>query len=238
MALQMLSRAHDEGVDDVVLTPHYGPDAGADRAELLQAEYTTFVEQASAIDVRLHLGAELGFRFGLADLVRSTAVARLAGGVYALIDLPPGPLSPGLEQAFFEVRTAGYRPILAHPERHRSLATDLHRLGQLRAQDLLLQLDAGSLRGRFGRRAQAAALSLIESGQADFVASDGHDLNKRPQSLRSAYDQVTELVGEDEAQRLFVRNPRRVLTGEAIEPGRLASHRPRPTGWRGWLRRW
>lgn len=92
-------------------------------------------------------------------------------------------------------------------------------MDQLRAQDLLLQVDAGSLRGRFGRRAQAAAIRLTEAGKADFVGSDGHDLEKRPQSLRSAYEQVVQLAGSSKAQRLFVHNLKCVLTSDRVQAG-------------------
>lgn len=237
MALDMLRRANDEGVGDLVLTPHYRPEDGPERARQLQDHFDGFAAVAaeSGIGVRVHLGAELGFRFGLAQLARSTPVARLAGGPYVLVDLPPGLLSPGLEQAFFEIRTAGYRPVLAHPERHRELARDPGRIERLRAQDLLLQVDAGSLRGRFGSRAQAAAIGLVESGQADFVGSDGHDLEKRPLSLRSAYEQVVGLAGADEAQRLFAGNPRRVVAGQPVETGARTVARERPGMW-AWLR--
>ena len=221
MGLDMLRRAADEGVDDVVLTPHYRPEDGPDRAQQLQDYFEGFaVDVADAgIGVRVHLGAELGFRFGLAQLAQSVTVARLAGGPYVLVDLPPGPLSPGLGQAFFEIRMAGYRPVLAHPERHRELAAAADRIEQLRAQDLLLQIDAGSLRGRFGRRAQAAAIFLAESGQAALVGSDGHDLEKRPLSLRSAYEQMVGLTGAEEAQRLFARNPLLCIDGKTGRNG-------------------
>jgi protein-tyrosine phosphatase len=234
MGLDMLRQAAAEGVDDVVLTPHYRSDDGPERGQMLQQRFAEFAAAVAAagIDLTLHLGAELAFRFGLAQLAATTSSARLAGGPYVLVDLPPGPLSPGLEQAFFEIRTAGFRPVLAHPERHRDLAADPGRIEGLRAQDLLLQIDAGSFRGRFGRRAQAAAIRLAESGQADFVGSDGHDLHKRPMALRSAYDQVSALAGQDEAQRLFVHNPRRVLAGEPIKAGTIAGTDKRPGLWR------
>jgi protein-tyrosine phosphatase len=233
MGLDMLRRAAEEGVDDVVLTPHFRADDGAQRSQQLQDCFAQFADavDSAGIGVRVHLGAELGFRFGLAQLIGSSPATRLAGGSYSLVDLPPGPLSPGLEQAFFEVRAAGYRPILAHPERHRNLATDPDRIDRLRAQDLLVQVNAGSLRGRFGRRAQAAAIRLAESGKADFIGSDGHDLDKRPPSLRSAYEQVVELAGPEEAQRLFVHNPRCVLTGTPVQEGQPTLTRERPGMW-------
>ena len=240
VGLDMLRRARDDGVDEGVLTPHFRPDDGQERARQLAAGYGEFAAAAAAagVGVRIHLGAEIAFRFGLAQLARATEVARLAGSPYVLVDLPPGPLSPGLEQGFFELRTSGFRPVLAHPERHRDLARRSERLARLRQQELLLQVDAGSLRGRFGRRAQAAAIALVEAGCADFVASDGHDLDRRPMALRSAYDQVRALAGEPEARRLFADNPRRVLAGEPVAavaptPMPLPSAGP----WRR-LRRW
>ena len=102
----MLRRANDEGVDEVVLTPHYRPEDGPERARKLEKCFDDFAVADAGIGVRVSLGAELGFRFGLAQLAQATPVARLAGGPYVLVDLPPGPLSPGLEQAFFEIRTA------------------------------------------------------------------------------------------------------------------------------------
>lgn len=228
--LEMLRRAGAEGVEEVVLTPHFRADDGLDRASLLETRHAEFAAAAAAagVGVKVHLGAELGFRFGLAALAQSTATARLAGGTYVLVDLPPGPLSLGLEQAFFEVRTAGLRPVLAHPERHRDLARDPQRLVALRDQDLLVQINAGSLRGRFGRRAQAAAVALIEAGRVDFVASDGHDLDRRPPALRSAYEQVAAHVGVPAARRLFIDNPRRVLVGEPVDPGPSQGADPAP----------
>ena len=50
----------DEGVDDVVLTPHYRPEDGLERAQQLQDYFEGFaVDVADAgIGVRVHLGAK------------------------------------------------------------------------------------------------------------------------------------------------------------------------------------
>lgn len=237
VGLEMLRRAQDEGVEEVVLTPHFRPDEGDDRVRELAVRHAEFTAAAAAagVGLRLHLGAEVAFRFGLGALARRAAGVRLAGGPYVLVDLPPGPLSPALERGFFELRTAGFRPVLAHPERHRDLAPP--HLARLRQQDLLLQVDAGSLRGRFGRRAQDAAIALVEAGHADFVASDGHDLDRRPLAVRSAFEQVTRLAGSPEARRLFADNPRRVLAGEPVVSGAPDPAPPAPGPWPR-LRRW
>ena len=167
--------------------------------------------------VELHLGAELTFRFGLVDLARWPSGTLAGKGLYALVDLPFARLPTGLEQGLFELRAAGFRPILAHPERHRNLSRKPERLERLRQQDLLFQVNAGSLTGRFGQRARHTAEMLLERGWVEFVASDGHDLDKRPFSLAAAYERVRELCGSVTAQRLFSENPRRAIKGEPVE---------------------
>jgi protein-tyrosine phosphatase len=239
-SLEMLRRGLEEGIEAAVLTPHFKPEDDQEKAELHQRRFAQLQEAVSGagLQVQLFLGAELGFRFGLAEAARWPGIA-LAGSRYVLVDLPPGPMPGGLEQGMFELRTAGFRPILGHPERHRQLTGDHRQLRRLREQELLFQLDAGSLTGRFGQRTQEAARMLAQRGWAEFVASDGHNLEKRPYTLRAAYQWVEEVLGAEEAQLLFADNPRRLVRGEpvALREGRARRPRPAPRQRRGWLGR-
>ena len=183
--------------------------------------------QQAGLEMEIHLGAELGFRFGLEEVARWPSGSLAGKGRFTLVDLPPGPLSPGLEKAFFDLRAAGFKPILAHPERHRLLAKSPEQIERLREQELLFQVNAGSLTGRFGTRAQQTAEMMLQRGWVDFVASDGHDLEKRPFTLAAARARVEELCGAAEVQRLFVENPGRAMRGERVEP-RMEAPPPQP----------
>ena len=217
VALEMLAVGIEQGIAATILTPHIKSDDLEDRDELHQRTFTELEQavEAAGLDCRIYLGAEVAFRFGLADVARWPSV-RLAGQSYVLVDLPSGLLSPGLEQGFFELRTSGMKAILAHPERHRELSQSPEKVDRLRQQDLLLQVDAGSITGRFGKRSQAAAETWIRQGWVEFVGSDGHDLRKRPIALKEAAERVEFRVGENEEHRLFVENPSRLLDGESI----------------------
>ena len=204
MAMDMLTRAESEGVGTMVMTPHIRSHDEEDRDAIHARRFAELQAAATeaGITIELFLGAELAFRFGLAEVARWPTAA-LADGPYVLVDLPLGPLPTGIEQGFFELRAAGYKPILAHPERHRELATSPEQVDRLRHQDLLFQVDAGSFTGRFGNRAKATAEMFLRMGVIEFVGSDGHDLEKRPISLQSARRLVTQACGPLEAHRLF-----------------------------------
>ena len=217
-SIEMLRRGAEEGIEIAVLTPHLHPHDDAGKEQLHRERFSELRQAVSqaGIGMQIHLGSEIGFRFGMAEVAGWPSGTLSGNGRFALIDLPPGALSPGLEQGFFEMRSAGFRPILAHPERHRQLAVSQEQIERLRAQELLFQVNAGSIMGQFGSRAQRTAQLLLEKGWADFVASDGHDLVKRPFSLARARDQVREMVGESEVRRLFRENPLKAVRGESV----------------------
>jgi len=216
-SLEMLRRGVEEGIEAAVLTPHLKPEDGPEKEEMHRERFAQLREAVAqaGLPIQVHLGAEVAFRFGLAEAARWPSVA-LAESRYVLVDLPPGPMSPGLEQGLFELRTAGFKPILGHPERHRHLAGSEHQLARLREQELLFQIDAGSLIGRFGQRTQEAARMLVERGWAEFVASDGHNLDRRPFSLEKARAWVEQRLGAGEARLLFCENPGRIVRGEPV----------------------
>jgi protein-tyrosine phosphatase len=80
----------------------------------------------------------------------------------------------------------------------------------------LLQVNGGSLLGRYGSRARAFAFELLQRGLADFVCSDFHT---RGEPLISRYHELLVQAGaEEQAQMLMVTNPGRLLRGEAPLP--------------------
>ncbi len=52
---------------------------------------------------------------------------------------------------------------------------------------------------------------MIEKGFADFIASDGHSTGHRAPVLSRAYAEVQRKFGKDLAEKLFFKNPQRIL---------------------------
>ena len=80
----------------------------------------------------------------------------------------------------------------------------------------LLQVNYGSLVGRYGSEAQAVAWRLIEGGQADYLASDFHGQSRLRIYKKEAWTELEERGGEEALDLLCRVNPSRIL--DDLEP--------------------
>ncbi len=79
-----------------------------------------------------------------------------------------------LNEVIFNMTVAGYRPVLAHPERYAYMTVE--RAEDIRNRGVLLQLNLLSLIGFYGRPAENMARQLIERSMIDAVGSDAHNI--------------------------------------------------------------
>ena len=81
----------------------------------------------------------------------------------------------------------------------------------------LLQVNRGSLLGRFGAREEALGHSLIERGFAAFVASDAHTSVVRTPWMRDVQELLRREYSPRTAQLLLQEHAEKVLRNETIE---------------------
>ncbi|MBC7188100.1 MAG: hypothetical protein H5U38_13830 [Calditrichaeota bacterium] len=216
-ARQMLFLAEEDGITDLVATPHIlGPGDVGREAEISQlfAELCRIKEQ-EGLKLRLHLGAEI---YAYPEMRLDRHFLTLAGnGRYFLVEFPMENIPPFAEEQFFGLIMEGFTPILAHPERNLAILRDPGLAEKLVERGVLLQLNSGSLRGVFGPETRRLAERLLDARLVHVVASDAHGASARRPRLRETYALVERRWGTETAARLFVENPRRLLAGEEVE---------------------
>jgi protein-tyrosine phosphatase len=79
-----------------------------------------------------------------------------------------------------------------------------------------MQITAGSLTGRFGRRPQYWAKRMVAEGLVHILATDAHNCSSRPPLLAEGARAAAELVGSMEATHMVETRPRGIL--EDISP--------------------
>ncbi len=90
-----------------------------------------------------------------------------------------------LHQTIFLIRSAGYIPVLAHPERYVYLYNDFSAFQKIYDMDVLFQLNINSLTGYYSKYAKKFAEKLIDNKMVDFVGTDCHG-KRHTQGLMNA----------------------------------------------------
>lgn len=235
-ALSALSALEAEGVRRVVTTPHVSaslalrPGVLERRLAELDAGWQRLLEALpDGGAVRMDRGVEL--RLDIPDPDLTDPRLRLAGGPAVLLEFAAFRIPPRSPATLGAIREAGYLPILAHPERYEGVDRGLRVVAEWLQAGVALQVNTGSLLGRYGRRAQLVARSLLERGWVHCLASDYH-ARGAPQlaTVRSA---IESWHATHAARRLFEENPSRLLRGEPCLP---VSPITPARDWLGWLR--
>jgi len=206
----------------IIATPHVNgsltlrPEAIAERLAEIDAgwERLQAVAREHAPDMEIHRGAEIMLDTPEPDL--SDDRLRLAGTHFALCEYPFMTVPPNSTGVLNRLLAAGVTPIIAHPERYVGVDTKCALPLRWRAAGALLQVNAGSLTGRYGEQARFNAFALLENALADYICSDFHSRG-RPSSSGAAR-LITEVGGSEQLQLLTQVNPSRLLEGELPLP--------------------
>ncbi|CAN5592158.1 N/A [soil metagenome] len=204
MSLEMARIAVDDGIRTVACTPHiypgmYDNDApGIRRAiSLLQAEL-----DAAGLPLRLLPGADVHLDTGLVEGIRDDRIPTLAGSRYLLLEPPHHIAPPRFEASVFALMAAGYVPVITHPERLRWVEHDFAKFRTLVDRGVWMQVTAGALTGRFGKRVTYWAERFVGEGMTHLLATDAHHPVRRPPLLAEARDCAERLLGAQEALHL------------------------------------
>ena len=215
--LDMCRMAWSDGIKTIAATPHayngvYGHE-GQDIREEMTVLKSRLKEEGIGLDVVP--GAEVHSRPDLPLLLeKNKALTLNANGHYFLLEFPHNSLPPNVKQLIFELNLKQFIPVIAHPERNKMIQEDISILEGYLDQGAYCQVTAMSITGKFGDKAHACAMKLMERDWIHAVASDTHSMKGRPPLLSEAYSKVKELKGIEKAKELFETNPRKFLNGE------------------------
>lgn len=200
------------GYRGVIATPHVNhrmfetPDDAVVERRLM-----TMANELEQANLEVKIGAEVMCR---EEYVAGFEQGRFRGvGDAWLVEFEnrPGIFGPALERMVFEFRLAGRTLILAHPERYGDVQNKPELLVSLKERGMIMQINLGSLVGKYGHRARQLAWKFVESEIADVVSTDAHCFG----DFRAVEAALTQLAQYDEARfrMLASDNPRFLFEG-------------------------
>ena len=224
MALRMARMAAADGIHTVACTPHIYPGMYENNATGIRAAITALqVELNNAgIALRLVEGADVHLDLNLIGGIRAGRVPTLAGSRYLLLEPPHHVAPPRFEDAVFELMAAGIVPVITHPERLSWVETHYDLFVRLVQRGAWMQITAGAITGRFGRRVQYWGDRFVAEGQAHLLATDAHHPERRPPLLAEAREVAARLLGAEEAMHLVQTRPAGIVAD--VDPVRLPAH--------------
>ena len=180
------------GLRGAICTPHIMARLPQNTPAYLRQAFEHFQSivnrQSSIVNFQLHLAAEYMLdetfprHLASGDLLTIPA-SELGTSVpnnsststkkYLLVELPQYLLPPGWQDMLDSILSAGYTPLLAHPERYLRILEE-NDIRALVDRGIALQGNLGSLTGYYGSRVKALAQSLRADGLYTTYGTDSH----------------------------------------------------------------
>ncbi|MGD0533089.1 MAG: CpsB/CapC family capsule biosynthesis tyrosine phosphatase [Methyloceanibacter sp.] len=213
-----------DGVSVVACTPHILPGLYSNSGPEIRKAVARLQQtlDRDGIPLRLVTGADNHIVPSFVAELRSGHLLSLADTRYVLVEPPHHIPPPRMEDLFFSLLIAGCVPILTHPERLTWIQAHYDAIQRLVRGGVWMQITAGSLAGAFGRNARYWGERMLDEGCVHILATDAHDVDRRPPNLNLGRELAAKRVGDLEAQNLVETRPAGVLRND------LPTHLPLP----------
>lgn len=214
-AVEMLRRAYEGGTVAVAATPHSNvpklyENSWNSGLEKKLEELRKALEHAN-IPLELYRGQEIFCCGSFIEKLKSGELITLNGSRYPLVEFRFDERAEDVYKKLGLLIAEGYVPVVAHPERYRFVAESPEAAKRLKAMGCLLQINKGSILGKFGAEVKAIAHTILSKELACAVASDGHSPYMRTPFLADVHEAISERYSADYADVLLSDNPKAIL---------------------------
>jgi protein-tyrosine phosphatase len=163
------------GFKQCITTPHIFTTVWDNTKEIIEQKYRETLP-ALTKEISLRFAAEYMIDPYFVKLFQNESLATLKDN-YVLVELSY--INPPIQlyEILFDLQIAGYRPVLAHPERYPFYNSNFNEFTKLKNAGCLFQLNLLSTVGYYGVEATKSCELLLKKGLIDFVGSDIHHTN-------------------------------------------------------------
>ena len=176
-ALSLIRDFHNLGYRKIITTPHIMGDYYPNSKDTLypRRDHIRELLRKENLDVDFHCAAEYYLDEHFLKLIKDQDQLLTFSDNYILIETGFMNKPLQLEACMFDLLAAGYRPVLAHPERYLYFHQNFEEYQKLREKGVLFQLNLNSLTGYYSKPVKKIAEKLIDAGLVDLAGSDCHN---------------------------------------------------------------
>lgn len=218
-ALYFLEALAKQGVKAIFTTPHVNRVEGRNNRTGIRTAFVELFEKKAelGIPIDIHPAAEVLYTPDIKHLLQDHPEWFLGHQRrYFLMEFFGNMLPVSSEKIMLDLLLEGIVPVLAHIERLQWSPQETERMVHFKDSGVLMQINAGSIMGKYGRHMKKKALRLIKEGWCQFVASDSHRLTDLKYSLPAVYPVLSKRFNRMLAARLTAANAENLLEGKPI----------------------
>ena len=213
-SIDILKKAEDAGFTDIILTPHYIEDYYENTKSMIKEKIEELKKETykKNIIVQLHQGNEILLTENTVNLLNEIKISTLADSRYVLYELPFSNKMMNLGQLIYEIRSSGYIPILAHPERYSYIQENPSSITEIINYGTFIQSNYGSFTGQYGKSAKKTAEILLENHITHFLGSDTHKHGLIYKNIDAILKKLYDVSGDSNyIDMITTTNPRNIL---------------------------
>ena len=213
MSLDILKGLEEQGVTDLICTPHYIAETSQVSPRNKNLELLEKLQKSAekkGLKIKLYLGNEIYIDKNIPKLLRLKKISPLGKSKYLLVELPMSGEFEQYEDILLSLIQKKWKVILAHPERYHSFQKNYSKLTELHNQGILLQCNLGSFIGQYGKHAKKTAQKIAKDKLIYCVGTDIHhtrdytEIAKAQKKLRKYYEFY-------ELDDILVQNPLKIV---------------------------
>lgn len=175
-SMELIKRMYNNGIKNFITTPHIMEGVWENTPVIIQqkvAEVQERLKQEGLHDVTIRAAAEYMLDGNFNKLLEAKNLLTVKDQ-FILIEMSYLNAPVNLYEIIFNIQIAGYKPILAHPERYNCYHQNLSEFKKLKEAGCFFQLNLLSLSNYYGKHVNNIALKLLKENMFDFVGTDTH----------------------------------------------------------------
>ena len=201
MSEEMLKREKAQGVDRILLTPHFYADRMRMGSFLTRREeaFDKIKDIATGLGLELQKGAEVAFfpGIGRAEEIETLCIE---GTDLMLLEMPFRRWEDAdITEVEYLIRR-GIVPVIAHIERFFGYQKSKSIMEELMDMPVLVQVNAECLLGGWSDR--RLGINLFKNERAHFLGSDCHNLDSRRPNLEEGRQVLAKKLGQDVLEKI------------------------------------
>jgi protein-tyrosine phosphatase len=178
-SLVLLKAMEELGYQKVITTPHIMSDFYPNNPKKIREglEVLRNAIKEVGLNIVIEAGAEYYLDDGFLENLKQGDMMKI-GDDYLLCETSYLQKPLQFDEMVFQTTIAGFKMILAHPERYQYIIDFKKEYQDLKEKGIYFQVNINSFSGYYGKDAQKKALFLSEAGMIDFLGSDIHRLKE------------------------------------------------------------